>query len=143
MNEAPAWHSYVTCVDLSEPVCRLERCRQPLPPRRSAYCSDLHALEFERNHVWAAARRAARRRARYACQRCGFKPYDLRRDPIARKGYTRYELRLEVNHIQPLAGAYRGVTCLNHQNNLEVLCHRCHVLATTAQRLESKASVTG
>jgi hypothetical protein len=122
--------SFVTCVDLSESLCRLASCRGALPPRRTAYCSDRHAREFERDHVWLFARRAARRRARWACERCGFKPSEIRKDPIARRAFSRHELRLEVNHILPLAGSYRSVTCLNHQTNLEVLCHRCHQAVT-------------
>ena len=134
MTSTPAWQSFVTCVDLSMKVCRLATCRAALPPRRTAYCSDKHAREFERNHVWLFARRAARRRAGWACQRCGFKPSEVRRDPIARRVYSRYELRLEVNHILPLVGSYRSVTCLNHQGNLEVLCHVCHLAVTKEQR---------
>lgn len=132
--EAASWRNFVTCVDLTEQVCRLASCRAPLPPRRTAYCSDKHAREFEKDHVWSAARRAARRRAKWTCERCGFKPNMIRKDPVARAAYSRYELKLEVNHIQPLIGAYRGVTCLNHLSNLEVLCHRCHVGVTGGQR---------
>jgi len=135
MTSTTRWQSFVTCVDVSEKVCRLATCRVPLPPRRTAYCSDKHAREFERNHVWLFARRAARRRARWACERCGFKLSEVRKDPVARRAYSRHELRLEVNHIQPLVGSYRGVTCLNHQSNLEVLCHRCHLVATRAPLL--------
>jgi hypothetical protein len=105
-----------------------------LPRRRTAYCCAKHAREWERNHVWFAARQAARRRARWACERCGFKPLQVRRDPQARAAFSRHELRLEVNHIQPLGGAYRRVTCLNHQSNLEVLCHRCHLAVTGMSR---------
>src|SRR6185295_10204326 len=112
--EAASWRSFVTCVDLSEAVCRLASCRQPLPPKRTAYCSDKHARAFENEHVWSAARRAARRRAKWACERCGFKPNVIRKDPVARAAYARHALKLEVNHIQPLIGAYRVVTCLNH-----------------------------
>ena len=130
----PAWQSFVTCVDVSQRVCRIATCRADLPSRRSAYCSDRHAREFERNHVWLFARRAARRRAAYRCERCGFKPSEVRKDPAARERYARYELRLEVNHIRPLEGAYRSVTCLNHLDNLQVLCHRCHVEVTNGQR---------
>src|SRR5687768_10881916 len=103
MNEQISWHTFVTCVDLSERVCRLASCRMALPPRRTAYCSDKHAREFERNHVWFAARRAARRRSGWACERCGFKPSQVRKDRSARAAFARHELRLEVNHIQPLA----------------------------------------
>ncbi len=131
---ANTWQSFVTCVDLTEKVCRVASCRADLPPRRTAFCSDKHAREFERNHVWFAARRAARRRARWACERCGFKPSEIRKDPEARRRYSRTELRLEVNHILPLQGSYRIVTCLNHQTNLEVLCHTCHLAATRDQR---------
>lgn len=140
MPEPAVWRTYVTCVDLNEPLCRVERCRQALPPRRSAYCGDRHAREFERNHLWPAARRAARRRSGYACERCGFKPAVVRRDPIQRRRYARHELRLEVNHIDPLAGSYRMVTCFNHQANLEVLCHACHVLATAGQRSDRRSA---
>ena len=136
----PSWRDYVTCIDLTEGVCRLATCRQPLEGRRTAYCSDKHAREFERQHVWRDARTAARRRAKWSCERCGFKPGDVKKDPERRILFRRHELRLEVNHIQPLGGRYRGVTCLNHQENLEVLCHNCHVLATGALRLP-KASV--
>jgi hypothetical protein len=135
------WRSHVTCVDLSEPVCRLASCRKPLTGRRKAYCCDRHAREFERNHLWIAARRAARRRAKWACQRCGFKPADVRREPSLLPIYKRSELRLEVNHIEPLLGSYRGFTCLNHLSNLEVLCHRCHVAATNEQRASARSVI--
>lgn len=133
-DERPAWQTFVSCVDLSERVCRLATCRAVLPPRRTAYCSDKHARAFERDHVWMAARRAARRRAKWACERCGFKPSEVRRDSTLRATYARHELRLEVNHILPLAGGYRSVTCMNHQSNLEVLCYRCHLTVTKGQR---------
>ena len=135
MSDNPiSWQTFVTCVDVSQQLCRLASCRIALPPRRTAYCSDNHAREFERDHVWSAARRAARRRAKWACERCGFKPSEIRKDANARSAFSRHELRLEVNHIQPLVGTYRGVTCLNHQGNLEVLCHRCHIAATKEQK---------
>jgi len=142
VSESTAWQAHVTCVDLNEPLCRVERCRAPLPSRRTAYCSDRHAREFERNHVWFAARRAARRGARWSCERCGFKPSEIRRDPDARAHYRRHELRLQVNHIEPLVGAYRLVTCANHLSNLEVLCHRCHLVVTGEQRSDRAATMT-
>lgn len=131
----PSWRDYVTCVDVSERRCRLATCRAELEGRRTAYCCDAHARKFEREHVWIHARRAARRRAKWACERCGFKPAELRKDPERRAIYSRYQLRLEVNHIQPLGGRYRAVTCLNHQSNLEVLCHACHLMAGSRLRL--------
>ena len=135
MTETVSWQAHITCVDVSQPLCRVERCRQALPPRRTAYCSDRHAREFAREHLWFVARRVARRRSGWACERCGFKPSVVRRDPVQRRRYARHELRLEVNHKIPLLGAYRLVSCGNHQSNLEVLCHACHLAATAAQRL--------
>ena len=143
LEEAVTWRTFVTCVDISERLCRVATCRSPLSARRTAYCSDAHAREFVRNHVWGDARRTARRRAKWSCQRCGFRPGGIRKDPEARKAYARHELRLEVNHILPLRGNYRGVTCANHLNNLEVLCHRCHVIATAEQRRVIAASQAG
>jgi 5-methylcytosine-specific restriction endonuclease McrA len=40
----------------------------------------------------------------------------------------------EVNHISPVVGGNRSSTCKNHEENLEVLCHACHLIATAAQR---------
>ena len=140
MSDHVSWQTSVTCVDLSLKLCRLASCRMALPPRRTAYCSDKHAREFQRNHVWSAARQAARRRSRWACERCGLRPSVMRKNPDVHRAFSRRELRLEVNHIQPLVGAYRGVTCLNHQSNLEVLCHRCHVAVTSEQRRLTVAS---
>jgi hypothetical protein len=137
MTDPAARPAHVTCVDLAEPLCRVATCRAALPPRRTAFCSDRHAQEFERNHVWIHARRVARRRAKWACERCGFRPSGIRKDPEARRAYARHELRLEVNHVEPLEGAYRSVTCANHQANLEVLCHGCHLAVTNAQRARS------
>lgn len=88
-------------------------------PRRTAFCSDAHAREWERNHRWNRARAYAKRRARYRCQRCG----------------AGKEAGLEVNHVVPVNGAGYGDGCpQHHQENLEVLCHDCHVRTTNEQR---------
>lgn len=131
---AAAWLAQVTCVDVTLRLCRVATCRVELEGRRTAYCSDAHAREFEAQHLWPVARRVARRRARWACQRCGFKPSAIRKDPTRAATFARHELKLEVNHIEALRGSYRFVSCLNHADNLEVLCHRCHVEATNAGR---------
>lgn len=130
----PAWLAQVTCVDVAVPLCRLASCRAPLDGRRTAYCSDAHARAFEAAHLWPVARRRARRRAGYACQRCGFKPSAVRKDPVRAREFARHELKLEVNHVSPLRGSYRFANCLNHAENLQVLCHRCHVRATNRPR---------
>lgn len=41
---------------------------------------------------------------------------------------------LEVNHIHPLNGIRPTFGCCHHQDNLEAVCHECHVEITTEQR---------
>lgn len=41
--------------------------------------------------------------------------------------------QLEVNHVEPRNGAGYDKGCWNHQSNLQVLCHPCHVAETTRQ----------
>ncbi len=139
--DGPAWLAEVTCIDVTLRLCRLASCRTELTGRRTAYCSDAHARAFEGEHVWPEARKRARRRARYACQRCGFKPSAVRKDPEQARTYARHELKLEVNHIVALRGRYRFVSCLNHADNLEVLCHRCHVVVTNAGREADRSAL--
>lgn len=59
----------------------------------------------------------------YACVRCGSKN------------------DLEVNHIYPLGATERtghrfAESCEHHLDNLETLCHNCHLEATRQQRAE-------
>lgn len=42
--------------------------------------------------------------------------------------------RLEVDHILPMNGGNRALTCMNHQENLRVICHECHLEVTKEQR---------
>jgi 5-methylcytosine-specific restriction endonuclease McrA len=83
---------------------------------------------FERDHFWGTASSWALAAQRVygidghhligvVCRRCG---------EIA--------ARPEVNHIEPVNGGPRHFTCRNHQDNLEVLCHECHVVVTSEQR---------
>lgn len=48
------------------------------------------------------------------------------------------DTRAEVNHVEPRAGNGYGKGCWNHQTNLQVLCHRCHVAETMRQHWERK-----
>lgn len=100
-------------------------CDNDLPgSRRRTWCSEQCRRTWERNHLWSRARAAAKRRTKNTCLRCG-----LHKDEAA----------LEVNHIHPIAahpGADHGRTpsCAHHQDNLEPLCHACHVHETNKQR---------
>lgn len=122
------------------PGCR--QCGEPTTGRLHYYCSVEHREQFEDDHFWNSARAEALRRfaiydirsrayrytsvgrfyysvIAYICWRCG--------ERIAGDGP-------EVNHIMPVNGHRPGFGCMNHQSNLEVLCHACHVIATAEQR---------
>lgn len=42
--------------------------------------------------------------------------------------------RAEVNHITPVDGRRESTSCKHHADNLELLCHQCHVEFTSADR---------
>jgi len=94
-------------------------------PRRRTWCSNICARAWQRNHIWRFARSAAKRRAKYFCERPGCTA--VRRD-------------CEVNHRTARDGAGYGPGCHHHlspdQNGLgglEVLCRAHHREVTTAQ----------
>ena len=91
-------------------------CGNELSGRRRRWCSTFCVKMWYQNHNWNGARRAAKRRDKYACVKCGSK------------------FNLEVNHIAPIFGAGYTWSCRNHLSNLETLCHRCHVAVTNQQR---------
>jgi 5-methylcytosine-specific restriction endonuclease McrA len=49
-----------------------------------------------------------------------------------------YPVSPEVNHKEPRVGQGYGFGCWNHPENLETLCHRCHVRVTSQQKRERK-----
>lgn len=73
-------------------------------------------------HDWALAKKAAKTRDGHACVTCGSTD------------------RLEVNHIDPRRGQGYGKGCHHHLDNLETLCHDCHVLVTREQRRQDPNS---
>jgi 5-methylcytosine-specific restriction endonuclease McrA len=121
----PTWSGYrARCIE--HPTgCR--QCGKSIADRR-AYCSVDCSDVFQQNHFWDTARWEAIRRAcppgwtsvyqeGALCKRCGEKAWPP-----------------EVNHIVPVNGLSRIFGCCNHQENLEVLCHECHLKATAEQR---------
>lgn len=93
--------------------------------RRRTWCSNKCSREWQRNHIWRFARSAAKRRAKYRCQRADCTAE--RRD-------------CEVNHITARDGGGYGPGCHHHLNpdkhgvgGLEVLCHAHHAEVTAAQ----------
>lgn len=129
------WRTVITCINVLDyqaaKLCR--GCHGPLTGRQAAYCSEPCQLAFDREHFWNMARgEAIRRNARVhggkpSCVRCGIQ--------------ESMDVVLEVNHIEPVRGGPRNGTCLNHQENLELLCHPCHVLATEEQFRPEKAEL--
>lgn len=97
-------------------------CGAPLPPRSRRWCSPKCGDDFWRNHWWPMARRAAKRRDRRRCVRCGVKPE-----------------RVEVNHRQPCLGRHGSLSCSHHLDNLETLCVTCHAEHTRALVFERQS----
>lgn len=140
-------------------------CAKPLGGRQRRWCGKLCEQEFRRQHDWGTAREVVKRRDGNRCVRCGRGPADWddeldkriraltdgrevtdrERVAFTRTGWAKrlqLDLSLEVNHIEPRRGAGYGFGCWNHQDNLETLCHGCHVEVTTAQRAGFAAEAT-
>ena len=109
-------------------------CGTALPPRRQRWCAAACADDFWRNHWWTMARRAAKRRDRYRCVRCGHKPRARPKDASALREWraARPGDRLEVNHRVPCVGRHASLSCSHHLENLETLCVPCHQEHTRA-----------
>lgn len=72
--------------------------------------------------MWSIARGLTRRRSKKVCAHCGV-PSE----------------RIEVNHIKPVRGSGYSLSCFHHLDNLEALCHPCHVVVTRKQAAEARA----
>lgn len=90
-------------------LCRW--CNQVLPPQRKRWCSTRCVNAYGKNHWWTDARKAARRRDKYRCVRCGA---------------TKAQRPLNVHHIVPALGTHSKTDCAHHLTNLETLCKSCH-----------------
>lgn len=66
----------------------------------------------------------------FACAGCG--GIFPARQSRARRSNT---VSVQVNHIVPALGHHAALSCLHHQENLEVLCTPCHRAVTASQRL--------
>lgn len=109
---------------------KCDACGKELTGRQQRWCSFECSRVQVSNHDWNAARKAAKRRDGHRCVKCG-KGDDV--DHLLRS-------TLEVNHIEPRVGRGYGWGCWNHLDNLETLCHDCHVLVTKAQAAERRAA---
>lgn len=110
-----------------------------------------HLDEYNKNHYWGQARFEALRRDEYKCVKCGWpEGVDQSICPDCETPYVRPRFEttrwcipcrksagrgpLEVNHIIPRDGNKDDNSCFHHLENLETLCHACHVDVTAEQR---------
>ena len=100
-------------------------CGKPLEGRARWFCQGVLndkescRLRYLRNHLWSMARVEALKRAGRACS--------------VDRTHTG---ALEVNHIVPRKGGGYQLGCHHHQDNLNVLCHTCHLEVTSQQARE-------
>lgn len=133
-------------------------CERPLKGRQSKWCSKDCSRLYGQNHYWTEARAAALLRDGRICRRCKAGPGKaplltallIVLMPASGLSLTDVEFwlwrshpdeaaaceatSLEVNHVRPRRGKGYGSGCHHHLENLEVLCHQCHVDVTVAQR---------
>ncbi len=110
------------------------------------WASESCRARYFNNHHWGYAREAAIRRDGGKCRHCGEDAETWGTQEV--RSYitgelTQYRTRrpAEVNHIDPRNGAGYGNGCHNHQDNLETLCHDCHLDTTKNQRRERQRPV--
>ncbi len=109
---------------------------------RSATCSHRCSRLFGINHFWQDARQHAAfvknlpgyTLEGYLAGTWDYRAqwYELRTCPKCERTFSAHAL--EVNHIHPLNGNRASFGCGHHQDNLEAICHDCHVEITTQQR---------
>lgn len=130
--QGPDWHPRKSTKDPG--TCGA--CGADLVGRNHWFCPSPFRscrVRYAANHFWGEARSAAIHRDEAKCQRCGTEvPRGGKMLNGVNVGYA------EVNHIEPRNGAGYAPGCHNHQDNLETLCHDCHVATTTQQIRERK-----
>lgn len=105
-------------------------CGETLTGRRRRWCSDVCGDTYWRSHDWGAARNMALWRVQvkglhgWYCDQC-----------------RTITTKPEVNHVEPRIGRGYDKGCHNHQTNLQVLCHDCHVAETARQKRERIAGI--
>jgi 5-methylcytosine-specific restriction endonuclease McrA len=131
--------------DMAAGRCRA--CGEGLSGGEDQWCGPECRDVYERNHHWHLARAAAIERDAGRCVDCGWSEGDiythqLRNGQLAiwsRHSLVQHAGRdnwLEVNHVEPRAGAGYALGCWHHLANLETLCHKCHVKVTRRQRVD-------
>ena len=136
----PAWWPSCGMLAVHPGHCSLASCDKPLTGRQTRWCSQKCAYVFLNQHQWSRAQRLALRRDKYTCQACGFTAAK-RADRIGRMIWRRRHHGMEVNHIHPLNGRGYQIGCVHHLDNLQTLCHKCHLEVTARQRTERVSAI--
>ena len=106
----------MTCELLHPTGCGM--CGKKLTGRQKKWCSKKCAWKHTSEHRWTNAKKALKAaNAYYRCAHCGINTQ-----------------KIEVNHIIPCKGKHGTWGCHHHSDNLELLCHQCHVNETNKQR---------
>lgn len=103
-------------------ICIYPDCGKELTGRQKKYCSQQHSDDYYREYIapleWRNASKIARKRAGYKCEKCGS------RDRI--EVHHKNKLPLTVRTWKGKKVANYNNTPLNRQENLMVLCRKCH-----------------
>lgn len=145
---APVWSVYRAACRPFDSGCR--QCGKTIT-RGRAYCSGACSDAFQWNHFWNRARWKAIKAsfspdseiyrtlgldAAAICARCKGPAKAIRWPETVENGrvYPASYWTPEVNHKIPLNGVRPDFGCCHHQDNLECVCHPCHVLIGIEQR---------
>ena len=100
-------------------------------PKSRAWCGSPCERFILRNHLWEFVRYDVLKRDNFQCVICTEDDKGALAQAYHRLHGKTY---LEVNHINPVNGRRSHFSCDNHLENLETLCHPCHVAVTKQQR---------
>lgn len=103
-------------------ICIYPNCGKELTGRQKKYCSKEHSDAYFNEYIapfwWENASNTARKRAGYKCERCGstdrIEVHHKEKLPLTEKSWN--GKKLAKYHNNPL----------NRQENLIVLCRKCH-----------------
>lgn len=146
--QPPVWSFYRAPCRPFDAGCR--QCGKEIT-RGRAYCSAACRAPFQENHFWNTARFAAIRQSATVdadtirrrgldecavCARCGGPARAVRWPETVENGrtYPASYWAPEVNHKTPLNGDRPHFGCCHHLDNLECVCHPCHVAIGIEQR---------
>ena len=144
----PVWAAYRAPCRPFDTGCR--QCGKAIRASR-AYCSEDCSDTFQENHFWNTARFAAIRRSAVVdaeavrrlgldncaiCARCGGPARAVAWPETVENGrvFAASYWSPEVNHKVPLNGVRPPFGCCHHLDNLECVCHPCHVAIGIEQR---------